>query len=103
MAFWVTCSVTLVVQSVRSGVTSANALVLKGDLPAPGDNYIVDVDGIVPRPKHPLIYPQKSPFKDQGFDKPLHMPDGEARDGSETLIGHPGVFAKEVRFGEDGV
>jgi hypothetical protein len=31
------------------------------------------------------------------------MPDGEARDGSETVIGNPGVFAKEVGFGEDGV
>jgi hypothetical protein len=31
------------------------------------------------------------------------MPDGEARDRSETLIGNPGVFAKKVGFGEDGV
>jgi hypothetical protein len=30
------------------------------------------------------------------------MPDGEARDRSETLIGDPGVLAKEVGFGEDG-
>src|SRR5947207_15710944 len=91
LVFWVTDPVTLVVQSVRYGVGSATAHVLKGDLPAPRDNYIVDVNGIMPRPQHLLIYPQESPFKDQGFHKPHHMPDGEARDTSEKLIGNPGV------------
>jgi hypothetical protein len=110
LVFWVTGSVTLVVQSVRYGVTSAKlacpptgAHVLKGALPAPGDNHIIDVYSIVPRPQHPLVYPQESSFKDEGFHKPLHMPDGEAGDTSETLIGNPGVLAKEVGFGEDGV
>jgi len=57
----------------------------------------------MPRPKHPLIYPQESPFIDEGFDQPLHMPDRKTRDGSETLIGNSGVFPKKVGLGEDGV
>jgi len=99
----VTGSVTLVVQSVLTGVGSATAHLRIGHLPAPGNNHVIDVDGIVPGPQHPLIYPQKSSLIDQGFDEALHMPDGEAGDRSETLIGNPGVFAKKVGFGEDGV
>ena len=100
---WVTGAVTLVVHSVLTGVFSANPHLLKGDLPAPGDDHIVDIDGVMPRPEYPLIYPQESPLEDEGFDQPLHMPDREPGNGSETLIGDPGMLAKHIGFGKDGV
>src|SRR5947207_14925029 len=92
LVFWVTDPVTLVVQSVRYGVGSANAYVLKGDLPAPRDNYIVDINGVVPRPEDPLIYPQETAFIDQGFHNSLYMPDRKAGNPSKTLIGDPGML-----------
>ena len=98
-----TPDVTLVVQSVLSGVFAANAHLLIGGLPAPGDNHMVDVDGVVAWPQHPLINPQEPPLKDQGFHQAYDMPDGEARDASETLISNPSVFTKEIRLRQDGV
>ena len=95
--------VTLVVQSVLAGVWSANAHVLKGHLSAPGNDDMVDIDGIVPRPQDPLINPQEPTLKDEGFDKPHHVPDGEAGNPGNALIGNPGVLAKEVCFGKEGI
>ena len=103
MGVWVTGFVILVVHFVRSGVLSATAHLRKGHLPAPGDDDMVDVDGIVAVPEDLLINPKKPPVLDEGFDKAHHMPDGEARHGSETLIGNLGVLAKHIGFGEDGV
>jgi hypothetical protein len=103
LAFWVTASVTLVVQSVLAGVFSANAHLLIADLPAPGNDDMVNIDGIVTRPEDPFINSKKPPLVDEGFDETYDMPDGKPCDGSETLIGNPGVSSVEVRFGEDGV
>src|SRR5215211_2475944 len=99
---WVTALVTLVVYSVLTGVGSATAHVLEGGLTPPRHHHIVEVYCVMPGPQHPLIYPQESSLKDKGFDQAFHMPDGEAGDGSEALIGNPGVLAKEVCFGEYG-
>jgi hypothetical protein len=59
---------------------------------------MVDVDGVVSRKDDPLINPEKPPLEDQGLDEPHHMPDGEAGDTGDTLIGNPGVFPIEVGF-----
>jgi hypothetical protein len=67
LAFWVIPPVTLVVHSVRSCRFSANTHLYKGDLPAPGNNHIVDVDGVVPRLQDPLVNPQE-PFTHQDVD-----------------------------------
>jgi hypothetical protein len=99
----VTALVTLVVHSVLPGVRTATTHLLIGHFPPPGHYHIITVDGIVPRPEYPLIYPKKPPFIDEGFDKPHHMPDGKPCDRSETLISNPGVLPKEVGFGEDSV
>ena len=103
LAFWMTPFVTLVVQSVRSDGFSANAHLLIGDLPAPGNHHMVDVDGIVAVPENPLVNAEKPPFLDQGFDQAYHMPDGEAGDAGDAFIGNLGVFAVEVGFGEDNL
>ena len=67
LGVWVIPPVTLVVHSVRSCRFSANTHLYKGDLPAPGNNHIVDVDGVVPRPQDPLVNPQE-PFTHQDVD-----------------------------------
>jgi hypothetical protein len=103
LAVWVTAHVTLVVLFVLLGVFAANTHVLIRDLPAPGDHHIVDVDGVMPRPEHPLGNPQETAFNGEGFDEAFDMPDGKACDGSETLKGNPGALAKHVGFGEDGI
>jgi len=64
---------------------------------------MVDVDGIVAVPQDPLIHPQQPPLPDEGFDEAYDMPDGEASDASDTLIGNPGVLAVEIGFGKNGV
>jgi len=61
----VTALVTLVVYSVLPGVFFANAHLRKAHLPAPGNNHIVDVDGVVPRPQYPLRNPQEPSLIDQ--------------------------------------
>jgi hypothetical protein len=63
----------------------------------------VDVDGVVPGPQHPLSNPKKPALKDQGFDQAFDVPDGEARDAGEALIGDPGVLAEHICFGKDGI
>ena len=103
MGVWVTALVTLVVQSVLTGVGSATAHLRKAHLPAPGNDDVVDVDGIVAVPQDPLVDPQESSLIDEGFDQTFDVPDGKSRNASDTLIGDPGVFAKEIGFGEDGV
>jgi hypothetical protein len=100
---WVTARVTLVVLFVLVGVRTAASHPAKRGLSPPRYHHIVDVDGVMPRPEHLLIYPQETAFIDEGFHKPHHMPDGESGDTSETLIGNPGMLAKEVGFGENGV
>jgi hypothetical protein len=57
----------------------------------------------VPGPQYPLGNPQEASLKDEGFHQALDMPDRKPRNASETLIGNPGVLAKEIRFGENGV
>jgi hypothetical protein len=99
----VTAHVTLVVLFVLAGVRTAASHLLIGNLPTPGNNHIVDVDGIVPRPEDPLLNPEKPPFVDEGFHKPFHMPDGKPGDASETLIGNPGVLAEEIGLAENCV
>ena len=69
-----TADVTLVVQSVLPGVFSTNAHLLIAHFLAPGNNHIVDVNRVVSRPQYPLIYPQKPPLKDKGFDQAFDMP-----------------------------
>ena len=64
---------------------------------------MVDVDGIMPRPQDSFGNPQEPPLHNEGFDKPLHVPDRIPRDGSDALIGNLGPLAKHVGFGEDGV
>jgi hypothetical protein len=54
-------------------------------------------------PENAFIYPKKPSLIDEGFDEAFDMPDGEAGDGGDALICNPGLLAKHIGFGEDGV
>ena len=89
-----TCHVTLVVQSVLTGVFSANPHLRKAHLSAPGNDHMVDVDGIMPWPEDFLVNPKKPTLKDQGFHQPFDMARAKAGDASDARIGNLGVLTR---------
>jgi hypothetical protein len=71
-----TPDVTLVVHSVLPVFFSANAHLLIAHLPAPGNNHMVDVDGIVARPQDPPVNAKQAPFTHQDVDLGAWLPMG---------------------------
>src|SRR5205085_2822588 len=65
--------------------------------------HMVDVNGVTPRPPHPLINPHHAALIDQGIHDTYHMAPGKPCHGSKILIANPCIFPIAVGFGTNGV